>query len=182
MALGVSLSTVILTGAYVDFSGAPITGQIIVTMSSVLRNPTDNQMVAPSAIVVPLVNGTFSTVVPATNDPDIDPNPFIYSLEESFPGGRKYNISLPYTSTTLDLANISPLPTLSSISVSIVDITTWTPLAVNIDTLLANVLALGTITATVGNATISATTTATNATTVANLLTDTLNPLLLIGG
>jgi hypothetical protein len=44
-------------------------------------------MIAPSSVVIPLVAGSFSVTVPATNDPDIVPNPFVYTVEESFAGG-----------------------------------------------------------------------------------------------
>jgi hypothetical protein len=114
MALGAALSTVQITGTYVDFEGTAIQGQIRFTLSSVVSNTTDDQMIAPSTVVVPLVNGAFSVVLPATNDPDTNPIPFVYAVEESFPGGRSYNISVPYTTVgSLDLADISPAPVLS---------------------------------------------------------------------
>ena len=114
MALGAALSTVQITGTYIDFEGTAIEGQIRFTLSSVVSNTTDDQMIAPSTVVVPLASGAFSVVLPATNDPDTNPIPFVYAVEESFPGGRSYNISVPYTTVgSLDLADISPAPVLS---------------------------------------------------------------------
>lgn len=136
MALGPNLTTVVITGTYMDFEGNPIEGQIRFSISQVLRNGTDDQMVAPSAVVVPLSNGSFSATLPATNDPDIVPNPFTYTVEESFSGGRTYTISIPFdTAGSLDLADISPDPTLSTTYIQLIDETTWESLTSDIDTL-----------------------------------------------
>jgi hypothetical protein len=136
MALGPNLTTVTITGNYVDFEGTPIEGQIRFSIGEVLRNGTDDQMVAPSSVVVPLSSGAFSVTLPATNDPDVIPNPFVYSVEESFPNGRTYNITIPYTTAgSLDLADISPSPTLNENYVQLIDQNTWNVLEANIDTL-----------------------------------------------
>ena len=136
MALGANLTTVTITGTYVDYEGNAIAGQMRFSTAEVLRNGTDDQMVAPSTVVVPLVNGSFSVTLPATNDPDVVPNPFTYSVEESFSNGRSYTISIPYTTVgSLDLADISPAPSLDTTYVQLIDQGTWNSLAANIDTL-----------------------------------------------
>ena len=140
MALGVNLTTVTITGSYVDFEGTPIEGQIRFSIAEVLRNGTDDQMVAPSSVVVPLSSGSFSVTLPATNDPDVIPNPFVYSVEESFPNGRSYEITIPYTTSgSLDLADISPAATLDTTYVQLIDQNTWNTLETNIDTLDTNI-------------------------------------------
>jgi hypothetical protein len=136
MALAPSLTTVAITGNYVDYEGNPIQGQVRFTLGDVLRNGTDDQMVAPSSVVVALSAGAFSVIIPATNDPDIVPATFTYTVEESFPGGRSYTISVPFdTVGSLDLADISPSPTLSESFTSAIDLTTWTALENDIDDL-----------------------------------------------
>jgi hypothetical protein len=136
MALGPNLTTVTITGSYVDFEGTPIEGQIRFSIGEVLRNGTDDQMVAPSSVVVPLSSGSFSVSLPATNDPDVVPNPFVYTVEESFPNGRTYEITIPYTTVgSLDLADISPDPALSETFVAAVDLTSWNTLESNITAL-----------------------------------------------
>jgi hypothetical protein len=140
MALAPSLTTVQINGTYINYEGTPIEGQIRFSTVEVLRNGTDDQMVAPTTVVVPLVNGSFSVTLPATNDPDVVPNPFEYTVEESFTNGRTYKISIPYTTSgSLDLADISPSPTLSTTYVSLIDATTWATLANNIDALDLNI-------------------------------------------
>jgi hypothetical protein len=136
MALGPNLTTVTLTGSYVNFEGTAVEGQVRFSIGEVLRNGTDDQMVAPSSVVVPLSSGSFSVSLPATNDPDVVPNPFVYTVEESFPNGRTYEISIPYTTSgSLDLADISPDPTLSESYVAAVDLTSWNTLESNITAL-----------------------------------------------
>jgi len=139
MALPTNLSTITITGAYVDYSGTAISGQIVFTLGDVLRSGIDNVMVAPSTVVVPLVAGAFSVTLPATNDPDIIPNPYTYTVVESFTGGRTYTISVPYNGGSLDLADISPLPTIATTYVQLIDETTWTTLEVLIDALDAKI-------------------------------------------
>ena len=139
MALPTNLTTITITGSYVDYSGTAISGQITFTLGDVLRSGIDNVMVAPSTVVVPLVAGSFSVTLPATNDPDIIPNPYTYTVVESFVGGRTYTISVPYNGGSLDLADISPLPVISTTFVQLVDDTTFTSLETLIDTLDTNI-------------------------------------------
>ena len=136
MALASSLTTVQITGNYVDFEGNAIQGQVRFTLGDVLRNGTDDQMVAPSSVVVALSAGAFSVTLPATNDPDVVPVNFTYTVEESFPGGRNYTISVPYdTVGSLDLADLSPTPTLSDTFTQAIDQTSWSALEDDIDAL-----------------------------------------------
>jgi len=139
MALPTNLTTITITGSYVDYSGTAISGQVTFTLGDVLRSGIDNVMVAPSTVVVPLVAGSFSVTLPATNDPDIIPNPYTYTVVESFVGGRTYTISVPYNGGSLDLADISPLPVISTTFVQLVDDTTFTSLEVLIDALDTNI-------------------------------------------
>ena len=140
MPIAPSVTLVTVTGNYVDFEGNVIQGQIRFTLQEVLRNGTDDQLVAPSSIVVPLNNGAFSVQLPATNDPDIVPNPFTYTVEESFPNGRVYTISLPYTTVgSIDLTDLSPTPTITTEYVQLIDQTSWNMLASDIDDLDADI-------------------------------------------
>lgn len=140
MAIGPSVSTIVIEGAFVDFEGNNIQGQVRFTLGDVLRNGTDDQIVAPSSIVVPLDAGAFSVSLPATNDPDVVPNPFLYTVEESFPRGRTYTISVPFdTVGVLDLADLSPNPTLDTSFVQMIDQTTFNTVKTNITNLNAGV-------------------------------------------
>ena len=186
MSLGTNLTTVALTGSYVDFEGTAIEGQVRFSISEVLRNGTDDQMVAPSSVVVPLSSGSFTVTLPATNDPDVVPNPFVYSVEESFPNGRSYEISVPYTTSgSLDLADISPDPVIEDSYTAAIDQTTWNILDSNIDALDV-IIDQGTpnpsISSYVTAAQGYASSASSSATSAQNNLAVTISPLLLIGG
>lgn len=136
MALPASITLVPVAGNYVDFEGTAISGQIKFTLSDVLQVGADNKIVVPSTKSVTLdANGSFSTTLPSTNDPDVSPT-FTLTVEEAFPSGRTYTINLPYTTSgTLNLADISPMPTLPDTYVGLVSDTLWNVLAAGIDAL-----------------------------------------------
>ena len=136
MALPSSITLVPVAGNYVDFEGTPISGQIKFTLSDVLNVGADNKIVVPSTKSVTLdANGSLSTSLPSTNDPDVSPT-YLLTVEEAFPSGRTYTISLPYTTSgTLNLADISPLPIPPDTYVGLVSDTLWNALAAGIDAL-----------------------------------------------
>lgn len=109
MALPVNLSLVTVTGTYIDITGDPIAGQVKFTPRAVLRNVTSNVILVNSTIVVTLdANGSFSQQLVATDDPDASPVDFTYFVEEAFVGGRTFDILLPASVATVDLADVSP--------------------------------------------------------------------------
>ncbi len=111
MALPNNLTTITVTGTYLDIAGDPIAGQVRFTPRAVLKNVTSNVILINSTITVTLdANGAFSQALVATNDTDAAPLNFTYEVEEAFIGGRTFDILLP-TSTvggTLDLADAAP--------------------------------------------------------------------------
>lgn len=111
MALPASLSTATITGTYVDLSGNPVRGSISFTPQSILKDVTLNVIIIPVVIVKQFdANGSFSITLPCTDDTDVAPQPFIYSLEENFGGGRNFSVALPLSvaNTTLNLADLLP--------------------------------------------------------------------------
>jgi hypothetical protein len=84
MPLGAAITTVAVAGNFVDYTGAAISGQVKFTLSDLIQNGTDNQMIVPSTKSVTLdANGSFSTTLPATNDPDLVPIPYTITVEEA---------------------------------------------------------------------------------------------------
>lgn len=111
MALPNNLTTITVTGTYLDIAGNPIAGQVKFTPRAVLQNVTSNVILINSTITVTLdANGAFSQALVATNDPDAAPANFTYEIEEAFIGGRTYDILLPTNTPngTLDLADAAP--------------------------------------------------------------------------
>jgi hypothetical protein len=141
MPIGAAVSQISLQGNFVDYTGAPISGQVKFTLSDLLQNGTDNQMIVPSTKSVTLdANGSFTTTLPATNDPDLVPIPYTITVEEAFPKGRTYTISLPYTTVgSLNLADISPAVTAPDTYVGLVSDSLWNTLTANIDVLDAQI-------------------------------------------
>lgn len=115
MALPASLSTCTVVGTYVDLVGNPVRGSINFTPQTILKETTANVIIIPVVIQKTFDStGSFSVVLPVTSDTDVTPQPFIYTIEENFTGGRTIEIALPLSvaGTTQNLADL--LPALSS--------------------------------------------------------------------
>ena len=111
MALPSNLSTITVTGTYIDIQGNPIAGQILFTPRSVVRDPSAKTILINSTIVVNLdTNGQFTTSLVVTDDPDASPSGFTYYVQEAFVGGRSFDMLLPSSTVggTLDLSQVSP--------------------------------------------------------------------------
>lgn len=111
MALPANLSTATITGTYVDLSGNPVRGSISFTPQTILKDTTLNVIVIPVIIVKEFdANGSFTITLPCTDDTDVAPQPFIYTLEENFGGGRNFSVAIPLSvaNTTLNLADLLP--------------------------------------------------------------------------
>lgn len=136
MAIDVSVTQITVTGNYVDYEGNAIAGQVQFRLSDMLRNSLADQMIVPSTIAVTLdSNGSFSTTLPSTDDSDVIPT-FSYTVEEAFPKGRTYTITLPSATVgSLDLADISPVPTISTTYVGLITEVPFAALEANIDAL-----------------------------------------------
>ena len=108
MALAGNVSLVTVTGQYVDFEGTPIAGQILFRVPSVLRNAVADQILIPSTLYADLdANGEFSAVLPATDDVDFHES-FLYTITESFSGGRTWQSALPASPATVDISDLVP--------------------------------------------------------------------------
>jgi len=109
MALTVDLETVTLTGTYVDIIGNPVSGSITFTPQTIIKDTDQNQIIVNNVISETLdSNGSFSVVLPVTDDSDVVPQPFAYLVEEVFSGGRSFVITLPGGGASVDIADLSP--------------------------------------------------------------------------
>jgi hypothetical protein len=111
MALPGNLTTITVTGRYMDMVGNPIAGQVKFTPRAVLKNVGANVILINSTITVTLNStGQFSQSLVATDDTDATPLGFTYRVEEAFIGGRTFDILLPSNTIggTIDIADIVP--------------------------------------------------------------------------
>ena len=109
MALPTNITTVTLSGTYIDLQGNPIRGQVKFTPRTVLVDADQDTILISASLTVSLDDyGSFTVVLPATDDPDTNPTGFTYKVEESFSGGRTFDIQLPKAQTVVNLADIVP--------------------------------------------------------------------------
>jgi hypothetical protein len=108
MALPINVTTVTVTGQYIDFTGTPIAGQVKFTNPQFLVNSAADRLIVPTTITATLDNtGAFSVTIPITNDADLSPLNFTYTYEESFPGGATFTIALPASlGGTVDISDL----------------------------------------------------------------------------
>lgn len=137
MALPGNLSTVTVTGKYLNFQGSPIRGQVRFTLSNgPLVDASADTIIVPTTVTANLdENGAFSVVLPATDDPDVYPEVVSYTVTEAFAGGRTYSLSLPAAVPTVDLTSVAPVPSLSPIFIALTTEGFWNPLVAQIDAL-----------------------------------------------
>lgn len=110
MALTPNLSTVTVGGQYVDVAGNPIAGQVRFTPRAVLIDGVADQVIIPRTVTVDLdATGTFTVVLPATDDNDLSPVNWTYSVEEAFSGGRTFDIQLAASPSSQNLADKVPV-------------------------------------------------------------------------
>jgi hypothetical protein len=109
VALPGNLTTVTLTGTYLDLQGNPIRGQVRFTPRTATLDSAADVILIPSAITVSLdETGSFLVVLPATDDADLIPTGFTYKVEETFTGGRTFDIQLPSSGVSVNLADLTP--------------------------------------------------------------------------
>jgi hypothetical protein len=127
MALPINITTIVVTGTYLDFSGNPIAGQVKFYTSQVLIDAAADRIIIPSTITGNLdSNGSFSVTLPTTNDVDVSPLNYTYTYEEAFPGGSTYTLSLPSSlGASVDIADIRETATLTPTFVQPVSANVW---------------------------------------------------------
>lgn len=110
MALPANVTTITVTGQYLDGTGAAVRGSVTFTLDTPLLDAGDAVIIAPTDYTVPLdATGSFSVSLPATNDPDLDPSGFTWEVRENFDGGRTYSIELPENlAPAVDLSILAP--------------------------------------------------------------------------
>lgn len=116
------LQLITVTGKYVNLDGSPASGSVEFVASTVLVNKQANERIFPITFTAILAGGAFSVALPSTNDPDILPTGWFYTVSERIIGSNvsrvTYDIQLAYNlaGLTVDLADIVPVSTVTEVS------------------------------------------------------------------
>jgi hypothetical protein len=106
------LTLITVTAKYLKLDGTAASGKVTFQASTVLKNTSANEIIYPVDFTVTLNgSGVLSVVLPSTDDPDIDPQGWFYTVTEDITGSDvslTYTISLPFdlAGSTVDLADI----------------------------------------------------------------------------
>ncbi|PWU50660.1 hypothetical protein DLJ47_23525 [Micromonospora sp. S4605] len=110
MARSTEHGTVQIRGRYVNLDGTPAQGSVTFTGNVAAVATASQSMVVPSTITANLdADGAFTVSLLATDDPDLRPNGWTYTVKENFTGGRTYDISVPISakSTGVNLCEVA---------------------------------------------------------------------------
>lgn len=99
------------TGKYVDLNGDPMQGFIEYSMDidRAISYAFSTTVIAAMRRVALDENGAFEITVPATDDPQIVPYGFTYTIKENFPGGVTHTVTAPMNQT-IDLTGVVSVP------------------------------------------------------------------------
>jgi peptidoglycan/xylan/chitin deacetylase (PgdA/CDA1 family) len=115
VALPANYTTVTVFGRYIDFTGAPMQGTVTFTPSQkYVTNPSADVLIFSAPLVATLdETGYFEIEIPATDDPDVTPQGFTWTVTESFNrrAGRSFSIAVPQDTPEpgIDLVTVGPV-------------------------------------------------------------------------
>lgn len=109
MPLPANLTTVTVTGRYVDASGAAVRGSVTFTLDTPLLDAGASTVIIETQYTVALdATGAFSVALPATNDPDVTPTGWTWTMTPNFDGADPIMFALPTNLTTVDITTLAP--------------------------------------------------------------------------
>jgi hypothetical protein len=109
-----TLTTVIITGTFLDYEGDPRRGTVQFTLATPIYSTGDNVIIPPftTDLISLDQNGSFAVELPATTDPQWLPNTATYVVQAYFSDFRKlwWQFPAPYDTAglTIDLADVGP--------------------------------------------------------------------------
>lgn len=110
MALPTNLTTVEVTGRYVDHNGSPVRGSVTFDTDYYVLDAGENVVVIEAPITVSLdATGAFAVDLIATNDPDMTPTGWTWKLTPNFSGAFPLEFALPASlAPSTDITVLSP--------------------------------------------------------------------------
>ena len=104
-------SGVRVSGRFVSIDGLPLAGSLVFAARVTQTKDLAAQVTVIGApIRVNLDDsGAFTIVLPATDDPDLNPTDFTYRVTEHFSNGLAYDIALPLAAPDVDIIDLAPV-------------------------------------------------------------------------
>jgi hypothetical protein len=130
MPLPGDITTITVTGAYLDPFGNPLSGTVVFVLPVTLQDSTGKVVLAAGPYPAVLVNGRFSITLPCTDNATVSPVNFTYTVVEQVPGvGRTTSFLLPHTlGASVDisaLVPVNPAPGTSTVYGVLAQPNTW---------------------------------------------------------
>lgn len=110
MALPTNLTTVTVTGRYIDHNGSPVRGSVTFDTDYYVLDAGENVVVIEAPITANLdATGSFAVDLIATDDSDMTPTGWTWTLTPNFTGAFPLEFSLPASlAPTTDITVLSP--------------------------------------------------------------------------
>lgn len=110
MALPSNLTTVEVTGRFVDQVGAAVRGSVTFDLDTYLLDAGESVVITDSSVTVTLdATGSFAVDLATTNDPDVTPNGWTWTLTPNFDGFAPLTFALPANlGPSVDITVLSP--------------------------------------------------------------------------
>ena len=110
MALPTNLTTVEVTGRYVDHNGSPVRGSVTFDTDYYVLDAGESVVVIEAPITVNLdATGSFAVDLIATDDPEMTPTGWTWTLTPNFTGAFGLEFALPASlAPSADITTLSP--------------------------------------------------------------------------
>ncbi|MET9119928.1 hypothetical protein [Streptomyces sp. NPDC004528] len=87
-----------VTAVYMVEGGQPLPGSVLLQANGRYRDKATGELITPNARRIKVVNGRLTVDLPASDATQLD-EPFLYSVHEVIPGGRKFMVNVPAAGT-----------------------------------------------------------------------------------
>jgi hypothetical protein len=116
MPLPGDINTITVTGTYLNASGSPLAGSVAFTPTVELTDSTGHVVLRATPVHAPLVGGTFTVVLPCTDNTTTSPTSWAWTVTETVSDGptsiaaRTYTIVLPHSlGASVDISTLVPV-------------------------------------------------------------------------
>lgn len=110
MALPTNLTTVEVSGRFIDHNGSPVRGSVTFDTDQVVLDAGESVVVIEAPITVNLdATGAFAVDLIATDDPDMSPTGWTWTMTPNFEGAFNLEFALPASlAPSTDITVLSP--------------------------------------------------------------------------